>query len=152
MYGTKFIVVTDAERQKIDTNIDNPRVSREALDLWEGDLGFVHKYITDFYRRFKSNMKKYSKDSGKSLKTFSATNDNLNEISYSKHPENIPVLMFNWKKYFIAENLVAFLDEPKSARELALLFRRSPARICEILTELKKEGIINNFRVRSCDY
>jgi len=39
-----------------------------------------------------------------------------------------------------------------TAKQLSLLFDRSQGRISETLTELKKEGIIRNFRVKSKDY
>ncbi|MCX6774741.1 MAG: hypothetical protein NTY99_01475 [DPANN group archaeon] len=44
------------------------------------------------------------------------------------------------------------LKRQLTARELAEIFNRSQARICDVLMELKKENKIKNFRVGSKDY
>jgi predicted transcriptional regulator len=44
------------------------------------------------------------------------------------------------------------LKKPLTACELADIFNRSQARICDVLMELKKENKIKNFRIGSKDY
>ncbi len=58
----------------------------------------------------------------------------------------------HYKAHFIKENLLRFLDYPKTARELALAFNRSPARIYDILGFYHKKGEILHYRSRSKDY
>ena len=41
---------------------------------------------------------------------------------------------------------------PHTTIELSKKFNRSPARICDIVIELKKEGLITNFGVKSTMY
>ncbi len=65
---------------------------------------------------------------------------------YSKFKEE------HYEHNFIKNNILNVLNEPKTSRQLAEIFKRTPARIQDIIIELKKQGKINNFRVRSVDY
>lgn len=44
------------------------------------------------------------------------------------------------------------LNKPKTTKQLAKTLNRTPARLCDVLMELKKENKIKNFRVRSETY
>lgn len=59
---------------------------------------------------------------------------------------------YHHKPYFIRNNLLNLLNKPKSTKELAHHFKRSPARIYDILSEFKKSNLIINYRIGSCDY
>ena len=65
---------------------------------------------------------------------------------YSKFKEE------HYENNFIKSNILNVLNEPKSSRQLAELFNRTPARIQDVVIQLKKQGVINNFRVKSVDY
>ncbi len=58
----------------------------------------------------------------------------------------------HYPKNYLKYNILGYLNKPHTAIELSKYFERSPARICKILTMLKKEGKVNNYRVRSRDY
>jgi hypothetical protein len=58
----------------------------------------------------------------------------------------------HYKNNFLINSIFPFLDKPYSTKQLSVVFNRSPARITDILIELKKQRKINNFRVRSIDY
>jgi hypothetical protein len=105
MYGKKYVVVTDAQRLFIDIDIGNPRVKSHIYEHRKGEFGMIHPYIADFYKKLKSNIRKYS-DDGK-LKTFPASEENsLEELFYRPHPEDIPVLMYNWKKAVVEQKVI----------------------------------------------
>jgi len=53
---------------------------------------------------------------------------------------------------FIRNNILDHLCEPKSSRQLAHEFNRGQNRIQQVLTRLKRENKVNNFRVKSVDY
>lgn len=59
---------------------------------------------------------------------------------------------YHYGKNFIKNNLFEVLDKPISTKQMALKFKRSPARICDVLMDLKKSGKIKNFRVKNKDY
>lgn len=59
---------------------------------------------------------------------------------------------WHYKKHHIRDKILTYLNEPKTSLELAENFKRSQARIQDVLTELKKENKIKNYRVRSRDY
>ena len=65
---------------------------------------------------------------------------------YSKFKEE------HYEHNFIRNNILNVLSGPKTSKQLAEIFNRTPARIQDIVIELKKQGKINNFRVRSVDY
>ncbi len=52
----------------------------------------------------------------------------------------------------IRNKVLPLLEEPKTSKELAVIFDRKQSRIQDVVIELKKEGLIRNFRVRSKDY
>ena len=54
--------------------------------------------------------------------------------------------------FYLKKKVLASLSRPKSTRELAVLFSRSPARVYDVLSELKREGIVMNYQVRSINY
>lgn len=58
----------------------------------------------------------------------------------------------HYKNNFLKNSILKLLIRPYLPLELATNFNRSKARIQEILVDLKIEGKINNFRVRSKDY
>jgi hypothetical protein len=58
----------------------------------------------------------------------------------------------HYEKNYLSKNLFSALDKTYTARQLSKIFNRSMARIQDVLIELKKQGKINNFRVRSTDY
>jgi hypothetical protein len=59
---------------------------------------------------------------------------------------------YHYKKNYIMEKILNFLDEPRTSRELAKEFSRCTSRVQQILMNLKKKGVIRNYRVRSRDY
>lgn len=61
-------------------------------------------------------------------------------------------MQWHYKKHHIRNNILCYLDKPKTSLELAEQFDRSQARLQDILIDLKKEGKIRNFQVRSKNY
>ncbi|MBU0957204.1 MAG: hypothetical protein KKF56_00160 [Nanoarchaeota archaeon] len=53
---------------------------------------------------------------------------------------------------FIKDKIISILGKPHTTRELATKFKRSMARIQDILIPLKKESSVMNFRVGSTNY
>jgi hypothetical protein len=58
----------------------------------------------------------------------------------------------HYPKYMLKNNVLKILHKPYTAVELSKRFERTPARIQDILIPLKKEGILQDFRVRSTSY
>ena len=58
----------------------------------------------------------------------------------------------HYAKNHIIQNILPILDKPHTARQLSQIFKRSMARIQDVLMELKKQGKINDFRVGSLAY
>ncbi len=54
--------------------------------------------------------------------------------------------------HYIRDKILTFLDKPHTSLELSDIFNRSPARIYDVLYLLKKEGILQIFRVGSRAY
>jgi predicted transcriptional regulator len=52
----------------------------------------------------------------------------------------------------VRNNILKILNKPYTTIELSRIFKRSPARIRDILIPLKREGILKNFKVRSRSY
>lgn len=59
---------------------------------------------------------------------------------------------YHYPTFYLKKNILSLLSEPKTNRQLAKIFSRSSARVYDILSELKKRGVIYNFRVGSVDY
>lgn len=59
---------------------------------------------------------------------------------------------WHYKKHHIRDNVLNYLSEPKTSLELAEQFDRGQARIQDVLIDLKKEGKIKDFVVRSKHY
>ena len=58
----------------------------------------------------------------------------------------------HYEKNFLIKNILPILNNPCTTRHLSEMFNRTPARIQDVLIELKKQNKINNFRVGSVDY
>ncbi len=58
----------------------------------------------------------------------------------------------HYKKHHIHDRILGHLDQPKTCGQLALVFGRGKARICEILTSLKKAGKVKDYKVGSTSY
>ncbi len=58
----------------------------------------------------------------------------------------------HYKINFLIKKILPLLKNPYSTKQLSEIFKRTPARIQEILTTLKKQNKINNFRVKNIDY
>lgn len=58
----------------------------------------------------------------------------------------------HYKNNYLRDNILKELKEPCTSQQLALKFKRSPARVYDVLDYLKKSGKINNFRIKSKDY
>lgn len=58
----------------------------------------------------------------------------------------------HYKHNYLRDNIPKELREPCTTLQLALKYKRSPARLYDILDYLKKSGKINNFRIKSKDY
>lgn len=59
---------------------------------------------------------------------------------------------WHYKHNYIRNELMKILREPKTCKELAHAFNRKQSRIQDVVIDLKKEGLINNFRVGSLTY
>lgn len=53
---------------------------------------------------------------------------------------------------YLAKRVYSTLKNPYTTRQISTIFKRSFARLQDVLILLKKQGKINNFRVRSIDY
>lgn len=58
----------------------------------------------------------------------------------------------HYHAHHIRNVILLILTKPATAGELSRLFYRSRSRIVQILVNLKKEGIVKNFRIHSTDY
>ena len=58
----------------------------------------------------------------------------------------------HYKAHHIRNELLIMLKTPATTAHLAGYFKRSMARVQEILVDLKKEGLVNTFRVGSVNY
>ena len=58
----------------------------------------------------------------------------------------------HYRKYWLKDKIFQHLKKPIKTEDLSNLFDRSFARTSEILSQLKEEGKIRNFRVESHDY
>lgn len=58
----------------------------------------------------------------------------------------------HYEHNYLIKNILPTLNELYTTKQLAEKFNRSPARVRDILVELKKQGKIMNFRVGSVDY
>ena len=58
----------------------------------------------------------------------------------------------HYKHNYLRDKILIELDNPKTTRELSNKFKRTFARIQDVLIDLKKQGKIINFRVGSKDY
>lgn len=59
---------------------------------------------------------------------------------------------WHYPHHFIKNNILRNLKEPKKSSELAADFKRDKSRIQHILTKLKSEGKVKDFRVGSTNY
>lgn len=59
---------------------------------------------------------------------------------------------WHYSHNFIRNNILEHLDVPKSSRQLAYEFNRGQNRIQQVLTKLKRENKVVNFRIKSIDY
>src|SRR3989338_552609 len=59
---------------------------------------------------------------------------------------------YHYKHNHIRNNLLVLLDEPFTTLKLAKKFKRDKSTICKILIQLKKDNLVNNYRVGSKDY
>ncbi len=58
----------------------------------------------------------------------------------------------HYKNNYLYEEVYKILKEPLTTKKLSTIFKRSFARIQDVLILLKKEGKIKNFRIGSIDY
>jgi hypothetical protein len=58
----------------------------------------------------------------------------------------------HYDKLYLRNRVLEYIKNPLSPKQLSLIFKRSQARISEILIDLKKEGKVNNYRIGSMDY
>jgi hypothetical protein len=59
---------------------------------------------------------------------------------------------WHYPSNFIRNNILDHLYKPKSSRQLAHEFNRGQNRIQQVLTRLKRENKVVNFRIKSIDY
>jgi hypothetical protein len=59
---------------------------------------------------------------------------------------------WHYSHNFIRNNILEHLDEPKTSRQLACEFSRGQNRLQKVLTKLKRENKVVNYRIRSIDY
>lgn len=87
--------------------------------------------------------------------------DKLAELTIADlHPEKKEKFYKIYKKFkeyhyphnHIKDNILDSLCKPKTSRELASEFGRTQSRLQRILSKLKEEGKVRNFRVRSKNY
>ncbi len=58
----------------------------------------------------------------------------------------------HYETNFLINNILPILNKPITTKKISQIFNRSPARITDVLVELKKQDKVNNFRIRSVDY
>ncbi len=87
--------------------------------------------------------------------------DTLAQINIAKlHPEKSKKFwdsyakfkQYHYGKYQLKELVFSTLKDLYCTKELALIFKRTPDRLCDILMELKTENLIENFRIGSYNY
>jgi predicted transcriptional regulator len=71
--------------------------------------------------------------------------DKFNQVFNSYKEEHYP-------DNFIKNELEELLEKPYTTNEISNIFKRSPARIQDILIPLKEKGVVKNFRVKSKSY
>lgn len=59
---------------------------------------------------------------------------------------------YHYDKGFLKKEVISLLNTQKTSKELAHIFNRTQYRIYDILKQLKDEGLIENYRIRSKDY
>lgn len=58
----------------------------------------------------------------------------------------------HYPKFYLKNNILKKLSDPKTTKELAKIFGRSQARVSEVLIQLKKEKLVNYYRINSLTY
>lgn len=58
----------------------------------------------------------------------------------------------HYEHYYLITRILPILSKPHKTKELAEKFNRSPARVLDVLMDLKKQKKIRNFRVKSYNY
>ncbi len=58
----------------------------------------------------------------------------------------------HYLNHFIKNELKEILESPHTTNQISKIFKRSPARIQDILIPLKEKGTVKNFRVKSKSY
>lgn len=58
----------------------------------------------------------------------------------------------HYKNTYLKQEIYKQLTEPKRTKNLSKLYKRSIARICEVLIQLKKEGKVINFKAGKSNY
>ena len=58
----------------------------------------------------------------------------------------------HYPNHTLKNNILKILCKPYATKELSKIFKRTPARIRDILIPLKKDGVLKNFKVRSKSY
>ncbi len=76
----------------------------------------------------------------------------LHPIKKEKFWKNYDFKQEHYGKMYLISEVFKKLDVPHTTKQLSLIFRRSPARICDVVMELKSLGKINNFRIGNLDY
>ncbi len=119
-------------------------------------LGIIDKILQslDIKYRFFISERSYTITGWKNWEKF------YNYKIYTLHPEKKKKFIQAWKSYkeihypnnFIRYNILRYLSTPKTSNELALIFNRKQARLQDVLSELKIEGKIINYKCRSLDY
>jgi len=71
--------------------------------------------------------------------------DKFNRVFKSYKEEHYP-------NHFIKNELGELLENPYTTNKISKIFKRSPARIQDILIPLKEKGVVKNFRVKSKSY
>ncbi len=119
------------------------------------------KFIEDFFRRLEVTYD-FCYRHRRGYEIYRRTNwDKLAKIRIADlHPEKKKKFWMTYKTYkeyhdnkgFLKSSIIKLLNNPTTSNELSFKFRRTPARIYDVLEELKEEGLIERFRVRSKDY
>ncbi len=103
--------------------------------------------------KFKKNERSYCiyhKDNWDIFSRFGLAD--LHPIKKNKFYTNYNFKEEHYKHNYLKKEVFKELVRPHTTIELSKKFNRSPARICDIVIELKKEGLITNFGVKSTMY
>ncbi len=111
MESKKYIVVTDAFRQRMISNhffaIREPDVRRETYGYRKGHLGLIHTSIINFYDNLEENMKKHTAKTDKNGRILSYSlfpkliSEGDDALPFYNHEKNdMPILMHE-KYYFL---------------------------------------------------